>query len=250
MKSEKKVQLFTPDYLQIPYQLLIDRELEQTDRMLYGLVYWYEHMKDGECRASNNTLGELLYTTTRVIQNSLNTLEKRGYIERDYKDDSKRNRLRIRGLIAFKNVPPRGDRRPASDIQVTNVPPIGDTQVPPIGDQNKNIYIKKKKENIPATQSVADEGALSLNKIMEEFEAVNPSFARLFPNKNQRAALDRLVKKYGDAKVIGAIRYAASIAGKPYAPSITTPYELEAKLGALVNYSKKEKARGPMLTVV
>lgn len=143
--------IFRPDFLQIPFQLIDDRELEQNDRLVYGLVYWFEHLKDGSCTAGNNTIAELLHTTTRVVQNSLNALEERGYIKRIYKDDSKRNRLMIQSKIAYKNVSPMGDRHPASVLQVTNVRPIGDTHVRPIGDQNKNIV--NKNSNIAAASA-------------------------------------------------------------------------------------------------
>lgn len=138
MQSDHQPPLFTPDFIQIPYQLISDRELEQLDRMLYGLIYWYEHLKDGECRASNHSFAALLFTTTRVIQNSLNKLQKRGYITRDYKDAAHRNRLRIHGNIAFKHLSPTGDRAKASVPQVTRERPIGDRRERPIGDQSKN----------------------------------------------------------------------------------------------------------------
>lgn len=115
-----------PDFLMIPFQLVKDKELEQVDRLLYGIIYWFEHLRDGRCFAGNEKLASLLGTTTRVIQNSLTNLEKSGYIVREYKDAAKRNRTEIRSLIAFKLLSPTGDRRKTSDLQVTDVRPIGD----------------------------------------------------------------------------------------------------------------------------
>ena len=73
-----------------------------------------------------------------------------------------------------------------------------------------------------------------LNELLSEFKIVNPSFERLFNNKTQRGALERLVKKYGFEKVSRMIKYAGQSNGQEFAPSITTPYELEAKLGKLI----------------
>ena len=36
-----------PDFLMIPFQLIKDKELEQVDRLLYGVIYWFEHLRDG-----------------------------------------------------------------------------------------------------------------------------------------------------------------------------------------------------------
>ena len=95
MNSDKQQPLFRPDFLLIPFPLVEDRDLEPMDRMLYGLIYWYEHLRDGECRASNNSFAALLYTTTRAIQNSLTVLETKGYIERTYKDKCNRRDMII-----------------------------------------------------------------------------------------------------------------------------------------------------------
>lgn len=99
----------------IPIQLYDDAEIEPMDRDVYAVVYWYEHLKDGECKASNDSIACVINgASTRAIQNSLTKLEERGYIARDYKDEAQRNRLRIRTLIAFKynkDVRSVGDRQ-------------------------------------------------------------------------------------------------------------------------------------------
>lgn len=148
MNSDFQPPLFKPDFVQIPYQLIDDRTLDSMDRLLYGLVYWYEHMKDGECWASNQTLAALLYTTTRVVQNSLTRLENKGYIEREYKDKAKRNRTKIRALIAYKRVSLVGDRRKTSDPQVTRERPTDDRHERPIDDHIEIKSIETKKEKI------------------------------------------------------------------------------------------------------
>lgn len=95
-------------------------------------------------------------------------------------------------------------------------------------ESNKEIYI-------PA----------DLNSLIDGFEPMNPSFERLFANRSQRAALDRLVKKHGVGKITGAIRAAAAVYGKEFAPAITTPLQLEEKMGTLVAFYKRTGAKGP-----
>lgn len=84
-----------------------------------------------------------------------------------------------------------------------------------------------------------------INPLIELFEPVNPSFARLFANKNQRAAMERLLKQHGIAKLSKIIKYLPISNKDKFAPKITTPYVLEAKLGDLIAWAnvQKEKTR-------
>ena len=91
-----------PDFLIIPYQVIADSELQPTDRLLYGLIYWYEHMKLEKCVASNETLAEILGVTSRPIQGCLERLEKQGYIKRVFADPSRKIRTEIQSLVRFR----------------------------------------------------------------------------------------------------------------------------------------------------
>jgi hypothetical protein len=117
-----------PDFLIIPYQVIVDPKLQPTDRLLYGLIYWYEHMKLEKCVASNETLATLLAVSTRAVRGGLERLEKRGFILRVFADSEHRNRTEIKALVRFRvgtNVPTRRNRH---SVEVgTNVPHINKT---------------------------------------------------------------------------------------------------------------------------
>ena len=81
------------------------------------------------------------------------------------------------------------------------------------------------------------------NKLLGLFKNINPSYERLFANKTQRLTLDRLVKKYGEEKMFNLLTNLPTILAKPYAPRITTPYELEVKMGQLVQFLNQEKLK-------
>ncbi len=100
---------------------------------------------------------------------------------------------------------------------------------------DKNV--KNEKNNTLATK-VAD-----LNESMNLFKGVNPSYERLFANKTQRYALERMITKYGEPKVKNMLAQLPSIVSKPYAPQITTPLELESKLGKLIQFIQQEKLK-------
>lgn len=82
-----------------------------------------------------------------------------------------------------------------------------------------------------------------INELIEKFKLVNISYERLFPNTNQRAALERLMLKVGFEKLSKAIEIIAQTNGMPFAPDIRTPIELEAKWSKWVDFLWKEKKK-------
>lgn len=73
------------------------------------------------------------------------------------------------------------------------------------------------------------------------FKDVNPNYEIFFSRKNQGDALARMVKKFGREKVENTIRQLPEIINKKYAPKITSPIQLENKLGELIAFYKQEK---------
>lgn len=82
------------------------------------------------------------------------------------------------------------------------------------------------------------------NVLLAKFQKINPSFKRLFSNLTQRQALERLVKEYSEDWISKLLDNLPDIISKPYAPRITTPYELESKLGQLKIFILQEKNKG------
>ena len=104
--------------------------------------------------------------------------------------------------------------------------------------QNKNITkIKQAK-------------ACELQKLIELFKPINPSYQKLFPNTTQRKALQRLVDKFGYSEVQRLLEALPSIVVKKYAPRITTPLTLENKLGDLFIFMKQEKSNKSSMTII
>ena len=106
-------------------------------------------------------------------------------------------------------------------------------------DTNKNDKNDKNDKNkILATQESCE-----VNKFISLFKDINPSYERLFPNKNQRQAIERMVKKWGEQKVENSIKALKDIINKPFAPKITTPIELERDLGKLIAFINQSKGK-------
>jgi hypothetical protein len=100
---------------------------------------------------------------------------------------------------------------------------------------NNDIYDNNEKNILPKGNSV--------NEIISLFKEVNPFYELLFKNTTQRKSVERLIKKYGWEWVEKLIKKLPEIISQPYAPRITTPYELETKLGQLKVFLQQEKLK-------
>lgn len=88
---------------------------------------------------------------------------------------------------------------------------------------------------------VDDDLSKAINPVIELFKDINPSYTRLYAQKPQRAALERLIKTHGIEKITSVITFLPRSNGAKYAPTITTPIQLEIKLGELLAWSQKQK---------
>lgn len=102
--------------------------------------------------------------------------------------------------------------------------------------------LKPKPELKSEVVSKAD--GTKINSLIEKFKNINPSYERLYSNKSQRSALERMTKKYGFAKMERMINALPEIIRQKFAPRITTPITLENKLGDLVAFVEQEKGGG------
>lgn len=90
-----------------------------------------------------------------------------------------------------------------------------------------------------ATETVA--GVDPINLLIPLFEPVNPSYRKFFPNTTQRSALGRLVKILGLEELAKLISVLPETNKNRFAPTITTPVQLEDKLGLLQAFAQKHK---------
>jgi len=90
----------------------------------------------------------------------------------------------------------------------------------------------------------------NINSLIGLFKDVNPSYKRLYSNKTQRKALERMVKEHGEVKVENMIKYLPKTIGEKFAPIITTPLTLESKLGNLVAYIQRQKNSQPKTLII
>ena len=105
---------------------------------------------------------------------------------------------------------------------------------------------KRYKDNNTKDTSTQERAGNEVGKIIDLFKDVNPTHERLFANKTQRSAVERLLKKFGFEKMSNTVKALPTIINQKYAPKITTPLELERDFGKLVafyNQSKQPKRK-------
>jgi hypothetical protein len=134
---------------------------------------------------------------------------------------------------------PYGEEKTPEDIKT---PKPQDIKAQSIGHYDP-IKDTHKKDTNSKDIATSNEVAVDINKIIELFKPINPSYKQLFSNKTERAALERMIKEHGEEKIINTIELLPRIISKPYAPRITTPYQLEKKLGEAIAFINQEKGR-------
>lgn len=95
-KSEDQKPTFVPEYYNIPGIVMHDATLQPLDIKVYGVVFWFERLKDGRCFASNQTIGKVCGSSASGVANSLARLRDAGYIFCEYEKDQRKS---IRTLV-------------------------------------------------------------------------------------------------------------------------------------------------------
>ena len=119
--------------------------------------------------------------------------------------------------------------------------------------QQKNIkrytYNKEKKdnkENNVKNTTISQRELGDVDKIFDLFyQSINPTIN--WGNTTSRKAAEELIKKLGIDKAVRTAEYAISVQGEPYAPTITTPYQLKEKFAALLVFHKKGEGGGKLI---
>ncbi len=83
--------------------------------------------------------------------------------------------------------------------------------------------------------------------VIDLFKDVNPSYKKLFPNTSQRAAVKRMLETHGKEKLQKMIVLLPKSNLMEYMPVITTPCQLEDKMGQLASAWQKYKNKEPLI---
>lgn len=111
MIYEKKPTIL-PDFLIKPWQLIVDEDITPYGADVFGVIYWYERMKDGYCHASNASIAKILHKgNAKSVSNCIAVLIEKGYVIAEY-DPSTNERVSMITLIGMYATPPSTNGTP------------------------------------------------------------------------------------------------------------------------------------------
>ena len=93
-----------------------------------------------------------------------------------------------------------------------------------------------KKELFPP-KPVASGNVRAIVDMIEIFSEISPAIN--YGHRGYRTDAGEIIGKLGVEKALNTAKFAVSIQGQPFAPTITTPTQLRHKLGDLIAYYKK-----------
>jgi len=211
-----------------PNNLLNDKDLSLRAKGLYGFL----QSKPDNWKFSIGRIAIQTKEGKSAIRKAIEELEKLGLLSRKPLKDKEGKWSGYDYLLSEK---------PSSEKRMTGKPSsVSLDTLSKKDNSNKDIVKKTKNSNKVA----------GLNEIIDLFKNVNPSYEKFFRNTTQRGALERLVKKFGPGKVEEIISILPITNTKKYAPTITTPLQLEDKLGQLVAFTKQQKSESILGTTL
>src|SRR3989304_2287917 len=241
-----------PDFIQIPSILIGDKDLNPLDGIVYGIVYWYSKLKLQKCLATNKQIALILHAHHLTVSRSIQKLiEKRYLVSRIDRENGNKRELIPTVTYKPRSIDPILKDIDPIDSEIYTSIQNDENSLPQIGTPNKNTEEedsnKKKtltKVNVKNSEEIdfhEKTTGQQINLLLDLFKNINPSYEKLFANKGQRTALEKLLTKYGYEKIKNVISLLPETNEQPYAPNITTPVQLEAKLGNLVVFLRQEQ---------
>jgi len=182
-------------------------------------------IKDGQLLTGRKQLSQETGIPEGTIEGILTAMDKNGH----QIQQQKTTKFRIITILNWKEYQ-------QSDRKTDNKRTTNGQQT----DTNKNDNNEKNEKNI----STGVAGG-KINEIIELFKVVNPSYQVLFRRPPQRAAAERMFKKFGEEELRRMIGVLSQINKIPYMPISTTPCQMEENLGKIkerLNQEKNKKA--------
>ena len=226
-KEYQEPSIYTPEF--IPYYVDAQQKYHLTDKetLLYGFIRFYlKNSSSNQFYFSNEQLAKVLGVKNEdyVSQLFISLVKKCPEIEVSY--DIKAGGGKIR-FVKFLG----------SELRKNYVQNLEKSKVNNNKINNNKINNKTISNEIVESDPIGKE----INSLLGKFQKINPASYKLFANKTQRKALERLIHAYGTEKVGQLIDFLQISNQEKYAPIITTPLELENKLGKLLAFIKQKQ---------
>ena len=214
-------------FTQVANEVLLDSSLSLKAKGMYAYLF----SKPDDWDFETNRIAKENMDGRDSVRNTIKELENRGYLKR-----VKLANRKMEYILKYSIKP------------MTENPSLTMTEKANDGNSHSgksrhisNIDAESNKEeesNIlpaPSAEGVGNE----VNKMIELFKDVNPTYEILFKRIPQRKSMERLIKKYGGEKLVRTIQILKATNSEPYFPTITTPTQLEENLGKLISKYKQ-----------
>lgn len=206
--------------------------------------------KDQECFPSIKLMAEEHSVSTKTIKRGIKNLEKRRVIKVEQKRTKSGYWLNNTYTLLDKSEwDYSGGTNSPTDTGGTNSParrdkctPDGGTNVPlkethSEGNTSKETHKEKNKKERKEVTKDSPLGT-QISEIIFQFTSITPTIT--YDHTGHRKSAQDLIKQFGFQKALATAKYAISIQGRDYAPTITTPSKLKYKIGDLQVYYKKD----------
>jgi DNA-binding transcriptional ArsR family regulator len=202
------------------------QKLKASGIAVYNALASFANFKTQTCFPTQEAVAQLIGLSPRTVRRKVKVMIELGLIKVERRRGS---------AIYYLLRPDRTKETVGQDKRDTS------DRTPEPTNNNYLTIIENNK--VVAEQLPPLNGSL-INSLISRFKEVNPNYERLFANKTQRLALERLVGKFGQPMVERLIDLLPRVFGRPYAPRITTPLKLEEKLADLLSFIKEEEEKG------
>lgn len=213
----------------IPFTMVANEILRSTELSWKAKgLYAYLFSKPNEWDFSSNRIVLESADGRTAITSALRELESSGCLKRNKRPDGKMDYILKHSTLSQETE--LRLEEPKSGFPSVGKPLSGETRL------ISNIVLDTNKED--TSNGVPSQDVQSF---IDMFKGVNPNHEILFHNKTERASADRLLKKFGLNKMTSTLERLPDIINQPYAPKITTPYELEKNMGKLIAFVTQNK---------
>lgn len=216
-------------------------DLTASNQAVYHALAYFANNRTQSCYPTIKKISKLTHLHKETVSKSIKRLEELGFI-RVKRESGMVNEYELLSLVESKLSKRITPRKKHTTTKIRPTPPVNKGGLPPVNKTPNNT--NNNNTNITIISNGKSIAGKEINDLIALFEPVNPSFERLFANKTQRACLERLAKKYGVEKISKVIKLLPEISSMPYSPTVTTPYQLEQKLGEIIIFLRKEREKG------
>jgi len=229
-------------YAIIPMSILENKSLSANAKLLYGEIMALSK-KSGKCYATNEYMADVLGLSKRSMPSLLQELSGIGLIMVSI-NRSKKGTYRDIIVSFFADGGHRCITRGGVAKQRR-----GASLSSEVKREIDKVEINK--DTLPGAKAPDEKKQKvyknPIDKDIEEliflFKDINPAYNAWFGRKAQRNAIERLVIKMSRHKVEEIIEMLAITNKMRYAPSITTPAQLENKIGSWLVFYQREKLK-------